>query len=447
MSDTRPPKPSSRPKQVTHLSDSVKARRCAALAVMDVQANGTALELALDATPDYAGLDARDRAFARLIAATTFRRFGQIKAVLKPFLKKTPTAFVMATLQTAVAQIVFLKTPPHAAVGETVDVLKSRSASKGFAALGNAVLRRVVEQGVGLAAAAPPSANIPGWIRGQWEKHYGRVPTRQLSVQLIKDPGLDLTVPSGREDLAESLSAKPIGAQTLRLSDIGDITALPGFAEGQWWAQDLAAAQPAQMLMREMGDGKTALDLCAAPGGKTMQMASAGLAVTAVDKSSGRLVRMRENLARTKLTADVICADVLEWDSPTQFDGVLLDAPCSATGTYRRHPDVLFNRSPKSLADLVRLQDKLLPRAASHVAPGGVLVYAVCSLQPDEGLPRIEKFLATSPDFRLIPQSTLPGLDLPIERFEGGMVRTMPSDLAKSGGMDGFFIAAMRRIK
>jgi len=428
------------------LPDSVKARRCAALAVMDVSANGKALELALAETEDYAGLEARDRAFARAIAATVFRRSGQIKAVLKPFVRKKPTALVQAVLQTAVAQIVFMDVPPHAAVGETVEVLKSRKTTQGFANFANAVLRKVVEEGKRTAAATPPKANIPGWIRGEWERSYGKIPMTKIAVQLIKDPGLDLTVTEKREDLAKATGGTPVGRQSLRLKSIGDVTALPGFEAGTWWAQDLAAAQPAQILMSQFEDvkGLRALDLCAAPGGKTMQLAAAGMDVTAVDKSGGRLKRLEENLKRTNLNAKVVQKDALEFEAEP-FPAVLLDAPCSATGTFRRHPDVLHNRSPKSVADLVRLQDKLLPKAAALTAPGGVLVYAVCSLQPDEGLPRVLKFLETMPDFRLIPIPALPGLDLPSDRFEGGVVRTLPSDMPKSGGLDGFFIAALRR--
>ena len=447
MSDPDPiSRQSGKAQRDTKLPDSVKARRCAALAVMDVSANGTALELALAATEDYAGLEPRDRAFARAIAATVFRRSGQIKAVLKPFVRKAPTAPVKAVLQTAVAQIVFMDVPPHAAVSESVDVLKSRKSTQGFANFANAVLRKVVDEGKKTAATTPPKANIPGWIRGEWERSYGKVPMTKIAVQLIKDPGLDLTVAKNRADLAAATGGTPVGQQSLRLKSIGDVTALPGFKDGNWWAQDLAAAQPAQILMRQFESVKNVrtLDMCAAPGGKTLQLAAAGMDVTAVDKSGGRLKRLHDNLARTGLSATVVQKDVLEFEAEP-FPAVLLDAPCSATGTFRRHPDVLHNRSPKSVADLVRLQDKLLPKAASLTAPGGVLVYAVCSLQPDEGLPRVLKFLENVPDFRLIPILSLPGLDLPFERFEGGMVRTLPCDMPKSGGLDGFFIAAFRR--
>jgi 16S rRNA (cytosine967-C5)-methyltransferase len=452
MTDTEHPSRQSRQQLVDkNLSDSVKARRCAALAVMEVTANGRALELALAETPDYSSLEARDRAFARAIAATVFRRSGQIKAVLKPLVRKAPTAPVKAVLQTAVAQIVFMDVSPHAAVSETVDVLKSSKSTLGFANFANAVLRRVVEQGRHTAAATPPKANIPGWIRGEWERAYGKIPMTKIAVQLIKDPVLDVSVAHnhagmGRKDMADATGGTPIGRQTLRLDSIGDVTALPGFDEGSWWAQDLAASLPAQILMDQFEDvkGVRALDMCAAPGGKTLQLSSAGMDVTAVDKSSGRLKRLEENLARTKLPATVVHKDALDFESEA-FPAVLLDAPCTATGTFRRHPDVLHNRNPKSVADLVRLQDKLLPKAATLTAPGGVLIYAVCSLQPDEGMPRIAKFLAATPEFSLIPIASLPGLDLPQDRFDGGVVRTLPCDLPKSGGLDGFFIAALRR--
>ena len=414
MTDQTHPSRQPGPKQRDFkLPDSVKARRCAALAVMDVSANGKALELALAETEDYAGLEARDRAFARAIAATVFRRSGQIKAVLKPFVRKKPTASVQAVLQTAVAQIVFMDVPPHAAVGETVEVLKSRKTTQGFANFANAVLRKVVAEGKKTAAASPPKANIPGWIRGEWERSYGKIPMTKIAAQLIKDPGLDLTVTQKREDLAEATGGTPVGRQSLRLKSIGDVTALPGFDDGTWWVQDLAAAQPAQILMSQFTEvkGLRVLDMCAAPGGKTLQLAAAGMDVTSVDKSGGRLKRLKENLARTKLAANVVQKDALEFEAEP-YPAVLLDAPCSATGTFRRHPDVLHNRSPKSVADLVRLQDKLLPKAAALTAPGGVLVYAVCSLQPDEGLPRVLKFLDNAPDFRLIPIPALPGLDL-----------------------------------
>ena len=425
-------------------NSSLSSRRLAAFAVKEVVENRIALEQVLAGQPDYRALEARDRAFVRLIAATTFRRMGQIEAALKPFVKKKPPKLVYAALQTAAAQILFLGTPPHAAVGETVAMLKSRGSSKGFANMANAVLRRVAEQGPALSGALPPKANIPGWIRGGWEREFGRHAGRKLAAQLMRDPVLDLSVKSDAAGWAEKLGGQVIGASTVRLDKIGDVTALDGFKDGEWWAQDIAASLPAQIL----GDvkGKRVLDLCAAPGGKSMQLAAQGAIVTAVDKSEGRLGRVIQNLKRTKLSVDVHCSDALEFEpKQADYDIVLLDAPCSATGTFRRHPDVLYNMSPKDVANLVRLQDKLLARAAHYVRPGGQLLYCTCSLQTEEGAPRITKFLQSLPDFRLIPILAISGLSLPETAFLGGYVRSIPYFLDEKGGMDGFFIALLER--
>ena len=423
---------------------SLTSRRLAAFAVKEVVENRVALEQVLAGQPDYRALESRDRAFIRLIAATTFRRMGQIEASLKPFVKKKPPKLVYAALQTAAAQILYLGTPPHAAVGETVAMLKSRGSSKGFANMANAVLRRVAEQGPALSAALPPKANIPGWIRGGWEREFGRHAGRKLAAQLMRDPILDLTVKSDVEGWAKKLDGEAIGASTVRLDKIGDVTALEGFEDGQWWAQDIAASLSVQLL----GDvkGKRVLDLCAAPGGKAMQLAARGAIVTLVDRSEQRLVRVSENFKRTKLSADIHCIDALEYTPEEgEFDIVLLDAPCSATGTFRRHPDVLYNRNPKDVANLVRLQDKLLAKAAGLVRPGGQMVFCTCSLQTDEGRPRIEKFLQSMPDFRLIPILSVPSLDLPEIAFSGGYLRTIPYFLDEKGGVDGFFIALLQR--
>ena len=425
-------------------NSSLTSRRLAAFAVKEVIEKRVALEQVLAGQPDYRALEGRDRAFVRLIAATTFRRMGQIEAALKPFVKKKPPKLVYAALQTAAAQILFLGTPPHAAVGETVAMLKSRGSSKGFANMANAVLRRVSEQGQALSGALPPKANIPGWIRGSWEREYGRHSGRKLAALLMRDPVLDLTVKSDVEGWANKLGGNVMGPSTVRLAKIGDITALEGFNEGEWWVQDVAASLPVHIL----GDvkGKRVLDLCAAPGGKSMQLAAQGAIVTAVDKSEGRLVRVSANLKRTKLDVDVHCSDALEFEPKEgDYDIVLLDAPCSATGTFRRHPDVLYNRSPKDVANLVRLQDKLLARAATYVRPGGQLIYCTCSLQTEEGAPRITKFLQLLPDFRLIPILPISGLSLPDTAFSGGYLRTIPYFFDEKGGVDGFFIALLER--
>jgi len=440
MTDKIPRKSPASPRD----NNSLTSRRLAAFAVKEVMEHHQPLEQVLAGQPDYRALEGRDRAFVRLIAATTFRRMGQIEAALKPFIRQKPPKLVYAALQTAAAQILYLGTPAHAAVGETVAMLKSRGSSKGFANMANAVLRNVVEKGPNLAGAQPPKVNIPGWIRGEWERAYGRQSSRKMSAQLMKDPVLDISVKSDVKIWAGRLGGEAIGAQSVRLGKIGDVTALEGFEAGEWWAQDVAASLPVQVL----GDvsGKRVLDMCAAPGGKTMQFAAKGAIVTALDKSEGRLERVKENLARTKLSAEIICADAIEWAPEGElYDIVMLDAPCSATGTFRRHPDVFYNRSPKDVANLVRLQDKLLAKAAQFVRPGGTLLYCTCSLMPKEGQPRIDNFLQNVPDFRLIPILDVPSLALPQEAFSEGGLRSLPYYLEDKGGMDGFFIARLER--
>ena len=440
MTDKKPRKPSASPRD----NNSLTSRRLAAFAVKEVMEHHQPLEQVLAGQPDYRELEGRDRAFVRLIAATTFRRMGQIEAALKPFIRQRPPKLVYAALQTAAAQILYLGTPAHAAVGETVAMLKSRGSSKGFANMANAVLRNVVDKGPNLAGAQPPKVNIPGWIRGEWERAYGRQAGRKMSAQLMKDPVLDVSVKANASDWAVKLGGEAIAAQSVRLGKIGDVTALEGFDAGDWWAQDVAASLPVQLL----GDvkGLRVLDMCAAPGGKTMQLAAKGAIVTALDKSEGRLERVKENLDRTKLSAEIICADALEWAPEGDLhDIVLLDAPCSATGTFRRHPDVLYNRSPKDVANLVRLQDKLLAKAAEFVRPGGTLLYCTCSLMPKEGQPRVNTFLQNLPDFRLIPILNVPSLALPQEAFSEGSLRSLPYYLEDKGGMDGFFIARLER--
>ncbi len=455
---------------VSRLAPPSQTRLFAARAVQLVLRDKVTLEAAFEMQLGYNDLDGRDRAFARLIAATTFRRWGQISAVLKPMLKSKPPVFVMAVLETAVAQILFLDTGPHAAVSEAVNVLKASGSTRGFSGLTNAVLRRVAGEGKALAGATAPSGNFPRWLTNSWEKAYGRVTVRKIALQLIKDPPLDLSVKSDPQGWADKLGGVVLPTGSVRLPKIGDVTALEGFGEGEWWAQDIAASLPVKVLAEgfaaEAGGltGKRVLDMCAAPGGKTMQLAGLGADVTAIDISEKRLGRLHENLARTKLEAQVVAADGRYWkrskgeaaqdadgknvesqDAEAQFDAVLLDAPCSATGTFRRHPDVLFNKAHTDIGKLASLQDKLMLAMADHVAPGGQLIYCVCSLQPDEGAPRIKHFLKNRTDFRLNPvleDSPLQGLGVVTSE---GFVRSLPHYLGTEGGMDGFFIARLVR--
>jgi len=425
------------------ITDVLTARAAAVRAVADVLARQIPLELALSNQLGYNAMDSRDRAFARLISATTFRRLGQIDGVLKAFVKQTPPRLVMAALQTGAAQILYLGTPAHAAVGETVDLLKSNPKTKGFSGMVNAVLRRVSERGPALAAAIAPQENLPKWLRVSWEKAYGRPAMRKMARAVFSDPPLDLSVRGNTADWAKRLDGEVIGPQTIRLPHIGTVTDLEGYGEGQWWAQDVAASLPVDIL----GDvsGLSVLDMCAAPGGKTLQLASRGAQVTALDRSEDRLLRMKDNLVRTSLSAELVCADAREYSHIDGFDIVLLDAPCSATGTFRRHPDVIHNKTPRDVQSLVKLQKQLLKVAAALVKQGGSLVYCTCSLQKDEGEDRVSHFLTDMPEFRLNPILTDSVLSIPQSVTAEGYIRTQPQFLAEKGGVDGFFIARLGR--
>ena len=430
------------------LTNAQAARKAAAMAVTDVLGRGFRLESSLAKNDVIDGLDPRDRAFARAIAATTLRRLGQVDAVLAPLVKRPPPGRVRAYMQTAVAQMVFMDVAPHAAVGDAVMLIKSSSKNAPFAGLANAVLRKVAEVGKVEAAKTPPSANIPNWLRKEWERLYGKPAVNRMALLLTQSPPLDLSTKGKPGHWAKILEGEVIGGQTVRLPSIGNVAGLTGYGDGAWWAQDVAASLPARVLNQVSGglDGKRVADLCAAPGGKTMQLKSFGANVTAVDLSEARTARLTQNLARVGYTdVEVITADIQQMDAPDPFDAVLLDAPCSATGTFRRHPDVLHNRKPTDITPLTRLQDRLLARAGSFVKPGGVLVYAVCSLQEREGLDRIHKFKKVLPEFRLIPFSSVEGLPSLEARGPDGTLRVLPSDAPDGRGMDGFFIAALRR--
>ena len=424
------------------------ARYIAARAVQEVLEKLTPLDLALSGQALFDQLEARDRGFARLIAATTLRRMGQIDKVLAPFVKKEPPSYVHAVLRTGTAQILFLGTPPHAAVDAAVSLLKRSKKTVRAAGMANAVLRRVSEQGETLLAQTRPLDNLPAWLHISWEDAYGAQTTRAMANMLTQDPPLDISVKQDVQLWADKLDAHVLPTGTLRRDKIGDVTRLAGFADGAWWVQDISASLPVKLL----GDvqGKRILDICAAPGGKTLQLAAAGARVTALDKNETRLKRVHENLTRVNLTANVIVADILRWKDPKNqkgggFDCVVLDAPCSATGTFRRRPDVIYAKSPADVASLGRLQEKLLLAAARHVRPGGVLLYCTCSLETRENEEQIAKFMKHRANFRhsCIVEADIPELAIAINAK--GQLRVLPHFLQEKGGMDGFFVARFTR--
>lgn len=389
------------------------------------------IEEALDALPRR--LDARDRAAAHRIAATVLRRLGSIDEVLSPFLRKDPPPPARHALRIGTAELLLLDTPPHAAVATAVAL-----APRAFAGLVNAVLRKVAAEGAaaldGLDAAR---LDTPAWLWSAWHAAYG--PAVRAIAEAHRGPApLDLTPAPG--------ASPPGGADILptgswRLAPGTRVTDLPGFAEGHFWVQDAAAALPAMLLAPRAGE--RIADLCAAPGGKTAQLVAAGADVTAVERDPARAARLAENLARLRLPAAIVQADAAAWVPPEPFDAILLDAPCTATGTIRRHPDVAHAKRPRDVVAATEAQARLLVAAARMLKPGGRLVFATCSLQPEEGEAHLPRAAALGLVHEPFAMGALPGL--PEAITPGGWLRTRPDFWPGRGGMDGFFAARFRR--
>ncbi|MBU6371142.1 MAG: methyltransferase domain-containing protein [Alphaproteobacteria bacterium] len=412
------------------------ARRAAAALVSAVTDDGRTLDDALAATASYAALDGRDRAFARAIASATLRRLGGIDAVLAQFMARPlgdAASVPRAILRTGAAQLLALDAAPHAVVSEAVALAQSSRSARPFAGLINAVLRKVATQGRAVVDAAPPGADLPDWLFARWRAAYG-AKAAAIALALRDEPPMDLTVKTDAAGWAARLGGAVGPTGGVRLPPGARVTELDGFAEGAWWVQDAAAMLPALML----GDvsGQRVADLCAAPGGKTLQLAAAGARVTALDIAESRLARLRDNLARTQLSAEVVCADACVWRPTEPFDAVLLDAPCTATGTLRRHPDAAWLRRPTDIATLTTIQSELLVAARDMTRPGGVIVYAVCSLELEEGEAMIEVARGLGLTVEPAPE------DSPARAFASadGAVRTTPAD-----DMDGFFAVRLRR--
>ncbi|MET0274741.1 MAG: RsmB/NOP family class I SAM-dependent RNA methyltransferase [Phenylobacterium sp.] len=417
--------------------------------VQGLPARAAALDLLSAALSKRAGLDEglahpalralspRDRAFARALVMATLRHLGPIDAALQARLAKPPPDRVVQILRLGVAQIFGLGTPAHAAVATSVDLTAADRGTQPLKGLVNAVLRGLVREPPTLD---DPDLLAPPWLYARWRAAFGVEEARAIAAQILAEPATDLSLKDPTANLAETLEAEALPGGTLRTALKGDVTAWPGYAEGTWWVQDASAAVPARLLA--VTEGETALDMCAAPGGKTLQLAAAGARVVAVDRSAGRIKRVAENLARTGLSADLITADATQWNDRRTYDAVLLDAPCSATGTFRRHPDVLWAAKPGDIATLAALQSKLLDAAARRVVPGGRLVYCVCSLEPEEGEGQLAGFLGRAP-FTLDPIAPGEGGSPERSRLPDGTLRILPHH--REGGTDGFFIARLRR--
>jgi 16S rRNA (cytosine967-C5)-methyltransferase len=429
------------------------ARRFAVALIESVVGKGTTLDEALNDT-DPAHLEPRDRAFARLLATTVLRRFGTLDAVLGKFLEKplpTDAQRARLILHVASAQLLLLGTPPHAAINLAVEHCRRDRLARRFDKLANAVLRRVASKGPAiLAELDTPRTDIPEWLWQRWSATYGEATTRRIAEASLREAALDISVKDDAMGWAEKLGGHLLPTGSIRLAHAGRIEELPGYADGGWWVQDAAAALPARLLGKV--EGLAIADLCAAPGGKTAQLAAARAHVTAVDSSSHRLTVLQENLARLSLgdSVSIVQADLETWTCAGQFDAVLLDAPCTATGTLRRHPDILHLKRTEDVTRLAALQRRLLARAVDVLKPGGTLVYCTCSLEPEECEQQIEPLLATKQDLMREPVRAVEigGLDACIS--SAGDLRTLPFHLAleppQIAGMDGFYAARLRRL-
>ncbi len=420
--------------------------------------HGQLLSGLIDRHAGLAALTPRDRAFARLITTTVLRRKGQIDDLINRMLHHPLPAKPDALrhiLRLGTAQLIFLCVPPHAAIDQTVTLTK-RPPLHCFTSLVNAVLRRINRQGAALVAAQDAARlNLPDWLWESWVHAYGLQAARASAQAHLHPPPFDLTFlkPETPESITlrdqlsatASLKAGPLPTGSLRLAaSPRSVENVPGYQQGIWQAQDAAAAIPARLILNALkgGRGCHILDLCAAPGGKTAQLAAAGADVTALDRSAQRLERLRANLNRLGLKANIITADALNWTPNHLFDGVLLDAPCSATGTLRRRPDVTWRKTPQLAQARTALQDALLDQAVHLVKPGGFLVYAVCSLQPEEGIERVNHLLATRADFTRRPISATEVGDPNFITPEGDLL-TLPGQWAEQGGIDGFQAARL----
>ena len=428
------------------------ARRIAAEILEGVLRRHRPLEHELEegaAQADFAALPVRDRALVRALVAMVLRRLGTLRHFLSQWVKLPARAPRLETaLLVGAAQILWLDVPDHAAVDLAVRLVQADRRSARYAGMANAVLRRFTREGAQLLANIDSAAlDTPHWLMARWEKNYGAKTARAIAIANAREPALDLTVRNDPAHWASVLGGRVLPTGSVRAIAHGPISQLPGYAEGAWWVQDAAAALPAKLL----GDvrGLAVADLCAAPGGKTAQIAAAGARVIAVDHAPERLERLRRNLARLHLTAETIAADATQWQAGP-FDGVLLDVPCSSTGTIRRHPDIPWLKRLADIAALAALQRRLALRAAELTKPGGILVYCSCSLEPEEGIEIVRDLLDEGPRLARRPISAGEVFGHSEWLTGDGDLRTLPCHLpdpdSRMAGLDGFYAARLQRI-
>jgi len=408
------------------------ARRAALQMLDSVLRRGLTLDAAAGAARNLSG---PDRALAIAIAGETLRRIPDLDALIDGTTRQRlpDDSKARMVVRLALAQKIGLGTPDHAVVATALPLVDG-----GPRRLVHGILGALLRRGV----PVPDAANLPADVEDRWGAAWGGEVIASARHQIVKRPALDLSFAddADAQAYASAHGGTSLAPRHVRIES-GSVAELPGFEAGRWWVQDLAASLPARLIPAQAGD---VLDLCAAPGGKTMQLVASGHRVTSIDSSASRLERLRENLERTRLAANLVEADALAWKPKGEFDAILLDAPCSATGTFRRHPEVLYRARPRIIADSADLQTKLLARARAWLRPGGTLIYSVCSLEPEEGEQVIGDFLAGNPDFAI--DSPKPG-EIPdfVTPTAVGWVRILPGLLEVEGGLDGFFIARLVR--
>ncbi len=404
----------------------------------------------VNGNPAYRALSDADRALARAMVTTALRYLPRLEAAIASLLD-SPLPEGARTLQhvfiIAAAQILHLDVPVHAAVDLAVEQADRDPRTRRFAKLVNAVLRRLVREKDDILAQTAAVSPIPSWFRERLVAAYGKDEADRIAEAQLVQPAIDLTVKADPQTWAQRLGATVLPTGSLRLPSFqGSVTELEGYAEGAWWVQDAASSIPPKLF--KDAAGKRIADLCAAPGGKTAQLVAAGAMVTAVEQSANRVVRLKQNLERLHMEAEVVAGDLFEFRPTDLLDGVLLDAPCSSTGTTRRHPDVFWTKGPEDIAKLSALQEKMLRHALTLVKPGGLVVFSNCSLDPMEGEELVARVLADTPTVERAPVKAedWPGLEAAIT--DVGDVRTTPAMLppteGTTGGMDGFFASVLR---
>jgi 16S rRNA (cytosine967-C5)-methyltransferase len=440
-------------KQKKHRMDppGVAARRFAADTIRRALRERRTLDDAMAMARPALAMEAGDIALARAIATVTFRRMGTLRKVLETRMKdggSPDVGLLHEILLTGAAQILFMDVADHAAVDVAVNLAKSDRLAMHYAALVNALLRRVASEKAQILAQDPPEdGDVPAWLQARWAQFYGAAQAAAIGRSLLTPPHVDITVFGDAPAFAAEVGGTLLPTGSVRLPRDVRVDSLPGYAEGRFQVQDAASSLPARLIGAR--PGLRVLDLCAAPGGKTAQLAKAGASVVAVERSRDRAERLKENMARLDLAVEVVIADAGTYQAEP-FDAVLLDAPCSATGTARRHPEIVWTKTLEDILKLAAQQDRLLAHAATLVKPGGILVYSTCSLEKEEGEARISAFLGTNNGYLLDPvDDAMLGIEPGSGADEGwtreGVMRSLPSTLATLGGVDGFFAVRLRR--